>query len=60
MRIEELKKILLSNGIKFAKHGSKHDEYINPKTGKTFRLSRNKKEISKHLANEIMKQAGIK
>lgn len=38
MNWNEIKRKVLDNGFVFVKHGSRHDEYRNPETGRSFRL----------------------
>ena len=40
MNWNEMKKKALENGFEFLKHGSRHDLYINKKTGKIIQLER--------------------
>ena len=55
-----LKDILANHGWKFLRHGSKgsHDIWQSPNGDKTISINRNMK--SRHTANDIMSQAGIK
>ena len=60
MRISELVKYLLQNGVTFVEHGGKHDKYrgIN---GNIFPISRDKnKDYGKRMVEKIKKEAGLK
>ena len=60
MRVSELVKYLVQNGVKFVEHGAKHDKYqgIN---GNTFPISRDKnKDYGKRMVEKIKKEAGLK
>jgi predicted RNA binding protein YcfA (HicA-like mRNA interferase family) len=47
-------KILKNNGCIFIKHGSKHDQYMQPRTGKTDQVPRHPK-ISEETAKSIIR-----
>lgn len=55
MKREELIKIINSIGCIFVRHGSNHDWYKNPKTGKSQPIPRHK-EIEDGLAKRIIKR----
>lgn len=50
MKVSEFIKLIKENGAKFEGHGSRHDIYINPKTGQTTQVPRHQ---SKELGNGI-------
>ena len=46
---------------RFYKHGSKHDEWINPKTGDTETIGRHKsQEVPKGVLEKILRRVGLK
>jgi predicted RNA binding protein YcfA (HicA-like mRNA interferase family) len=49
-----LLKILKKNGCIFIKHGSRHDQYIQPRTGKTDQIPRHS-NISEETAKSIIR-----
>jgi predicted RNA binding protein YcfA (HicA-like mRNA interferase family) len=54
-----LRKILAENGCTFVRHGrGDHDVWENPTTGQRFAVP--VKIKSRHLANKILKEAGLK
>jgi len=55
MKKKELLKRILSVGCVLARHGSRHDLYKNPKTGKTQPVPRHG-EIDEDLAKHIIKE----
>ena len=60
MRVPELVKYLLQNGVKFVEHGGKHDKYMGI-NGNTFPISRDKnKDYGKKMVGKIKKEAGLK
>ena len=60
MKLSELLKLLKSNGNELYRHGTNHDIWINPETGKQFPVPRHAKEIAAGTANSILKDAGLK
>jgi len=54
MKRRELIKRLLADGCVYVRPGSRHDLYLNPKTGKKQAVPRHK-EIDEHLARHILK-----
>jgi len=59
MKRSELLKQLKKVGCILQRHGSRHDIYINPKTGQKQPIPRHS-EIDNSLANHIKKYLGIK
>ena len=55
MKRKNLIKIIASNGCALLRHGSRHDLYINPTTGKKQPVPRHK-EIDERLARHIIKE----
>ncbi|MCK4401508.1 type II toxin-antitoxin system HicA family toxin [bacterium] len=55
MKRKDLLKIISSNGCTLLRHGSRHDLYINPITGKKQPVPRHK-EIDERLAKHIIKE----
>lgn len=61
MKINELVKILKAGGCYIIRHGSNHDIWYSPKTGKKIQVGRHgSKEIATGTAEKIMKDAGLK
>jgi predicted RNA binding protein YcfA (HicA-like mRNA interferase family) len=54
MKRGALLKILKAQGCIFVKHGSRHDQYLQPKTGKKDQVPRHPK-ISEDTAKSIIK-----
>ncbi|MDR2477348.1 MAG: type II toxin-antitoxin system HicA family toxin [Treponema sp.] len=54
MKQRDLIHIILENGAVFVRHGSDHDWYKNPHTGKYEAVPRHR-EIKKQLAQKIIK-----
>jgi len=54
MKRGALLKILKRQGCVFVKHGSKHDQYMQPKTGKIDQIPRHS-DISEETAKSIIK-----
>jgi predicted RNA binding protein YcfA (HicA-like mRNA interferase family) len=54
MKRVALLKILNKNGCIFIKHGKKHDQYMQPKTGKIDQVPRHR-DISEDTAKSIIK-----
>lgn len=59
MKTNELLKLLRKNGACLDHHGTNHDIWYSPKTGKFFPVPRHKGEIAAGTAKSIMKDAGI-
>ena len=60
MKRSELLKILKKHGFYFSKNGSNHEKWINP-DGKQFMVPRHSgQDLPKYLAEDILKQAGVK
>lgn len=59
MTYKELIKILKKNGCYLIRHGSNHDMWKSPKTGKQFSLPRHAKEAANGTVKNILKDAGI-
>ena len=60
MKTSELLKLLKENGIRFHKHGKRHDMYYSPITNKSFPVPRHKTEIASGTLQSILKDAGLK
>ncbi len=61
MKTSELTKKLKEAGCQMVEHGSEHDKWYSPITGKSFRVWRHPhKEIPTGTANRILKDAGLK
>ena len=60
LTMNQVKRELRNLGCNKESEGSKHEHWINPKTGQRFRLSRHNHEISQKLLRDIEKQAGVK
>ena len=60
MKTSELLKKLKKNGVKFVKHGTKHDDYFSPITGKIVRIPRHKTEVATGTLHNILTDAGLK
>jgi len=60
VKTSELLKLIKKEGAVFVEHGTKHDEYYSPKTGKHFIVPRHKGEMRVGTANAILKDAGVK
>lgn len=60
MKWNELKRQALKHGFVLDKHGSKHDIYVNEKTGITVQLERHgAAEAKKGIALKLRKQIGF-
>lgn len=59
MKYGELIKLLKRNQMQFRRHGSNHDIWYSPITGKKFEIPRHSKEIPTGTCNSILKSAGI-
>ena len=61
MRVSEFIRQLKKQGIKFKKHGSRHDVYYNPKTGQETQMPRhNSKELATGTRESILEDLGLK
>lgn len=61
MKYSELKKLLKKNGCRFLKDGTRHDIWINEKTGRKFTVPRHQShEVAESTLNSILKSAGLK
>lgn len=59
MKTTELLKILKKNGCTLLRHGSRHDIWQSPITGKQFSVPRHKDDVKPGLLKGILKDAGI-
>ena len=60
MKTSEMIKKLKKAGCYIVRHGSSHDLWISPKTGKTFTVPRHpNKELPTGTANNISRAAGL-
>ena len=60
MKTSELTRLLTKAGCKLTAHGTRHDEWYSPITGKTFYVPRHgAKEIPGGTARNILKDAGL-
>ena len=61
MKVSEFVKMIKKKGIEFHSHGSRHDVYINPKTGQTTRVPRHQnKELGIGIKNAMLNDLGLK
>ena len=61
MKVSEFVKLIKKQGIKFDRHGARHDIYINPKTGQTTEAPRHKsKELGTGIKDAMLKDLGLK
>jgi len=60
MRTPELLKKFSANNINLIKHGTKHDDYYSPITGKIVRVPRHKTELKAGTLHSILTDAGLK
>ena len=61
MKASELTKLAKKHGCKIDSHGSRHDIWINPKTGGKAPIPRHKrKDVPTGTADRIMKDLGLK
>jgi len=60
MKTSELMKLLKQADCRMTRHGSSHDIWISPKTGRKFSVPRHKSEIPTGTAVKILKDAGLK
>ena len=60
MNWNELKKKAINAGYVFVRHGSRDDEYYNPKTKKTIQIERHwSQEVRKGLVSRLRKEIGF-
>ena len=59
MKTNELLKLLKKKGCSLIRHGSNHDIWYSPVTGKQFAVPRHKKEIKTGTAAAILHDAGM-
>lgn len=59
MKREELVRLILAGGCSFLRHGSRHDIYLNPRTGQKQPVPRHR-EIDEALARHILKYLGLR
>lgn len=57
---ELLKKLKKDGGVTFVRHGSRHDIYFSPLTGKEISVPRHKAEVKTGTLQSILTDAGIK
>jgi predicted RNA binding protein YcfA (HicA-like mRNA interferase family) len=61
MKTSEFVRSLKKQGIKFYRHGARHDTYINPENGKKSELPRHRsQEIGTKKKEKILKDLGLK
>ena len=61
MKTSELTKLLKKNGCYLTDHGTRHDEWYSPKTGKHFNVPRHSsQDVKIKTLNSILKDAGLK
>ena len=61
MKVSEFIRQLKKQGIKFKKHGARHDVYLNPRTGQEALLPRHdSKELATGTREAILKDLGLK
>jgi len=61
MTVSEFVRYIKKKGIKFKAHGSRHDVYINPKTGVCTQVPRHpSKDLKKGIVDKMLKDLGIK
>lgn len=60
MKTSELIKKLEDAGCELKRHGSNHDIWCNPKTGKEVKVGRHAKDVPKGTASKILKTLGAK
>ena len=61
MKVSELVRLLKKNKCHILRHGSRHDIWINPKTGGTTQVPRHPgKELPTGTANRIQEDLGLK
>lgn len=60
MKVSELMRLLVKAGCYLYRRGSRHDMWMNPKTGKTFAVPRHKtEELKPGTLAAIKEKAGI-
>ncbi|MCL2812367.1 MAG: type II toxin-antitoxin system HicA family toxin [Clostridia bacterium] len=60
MKASELTKMAKKSGCRIKRHGSEHDIWINPHTGKTAQIPRHpSKEVATGTASKIKKDLGL-
>ncbi|MCL2566278.1 MAG: type II toxin-antitoxin system HicA family toxin [Defluviitaleaceae bacterium] len=60
MKTSEFIRQLKKQGIKFLKHGTNHDWYINPENNKVAQIGRHgAKDLKKGTMNAILKDLGL-
>ncbi len=60
MKVSELRKLLMKNGVLLKREGGRHDLYFSPLTGRTFPVSRHKtEELPNGTLAAILRQAGL-
>ena len=60
MKYSELRKLLKEAKCEDLRHGTKHETWVSPITGKKSRVPRHKKEIPTGTCERILKDAGLK
>ena len=61
MKVSEFIRQLKRHGVRFHRHGKRHDIYINPANGKKSEVPRHQsKEIGTGLRNSILEDLGLK
>jgi len=61
MKISEFLRQLKKQGVKFQRHGSRHDIYVNPANDNITEVPRHQsKEIGTGLREKILKDLGLK
>ena len=61
MKVSEFIRQLKKHGIKFKKHGARHDVYYNPKTGQETHVPRhNSKELATGTMKSMLEDLGLK
>ena len=61
VKVSEFVRQLKKQGIKFKKHGSRHDVYYNPKTGQEAQIPRHSaKELATGTLKSIQEDLGLK
>ncbi|MCL2078909.1 MAG: type II toxin-antitoxin system HicA family toxin [Oscillospiraceae bacterium] len=61
MKASELTRLVKKQGCKLLRHGSRHDVWINPKTGGTTEIPRHQSsDVPTGTADRILKDLGLK
>jgi len=61
MKTSELTRLIKKQGCHILRHGSEHDEWINPRTGRSTYIPRHpSKELPTGTARKILKDLGLK